>query len=112
MRDQWVAICVLTRPRSLFDAIEIVSVVVFTAEYVLRLWSCVEHMPYADRSPWAARLTWARTPAALVDLVAVLPFYLLVVAPVDLRAVALFRLVRFLKLARYSFSVVSRADAV
>jgi voltage-gated potassium channel len=95
-----------------FRAIEILSVVVFTAEYLLRLWSCVEHIPYADHSPWAARLAWARTPAAVVDLVAVLPFYLLVLAPLDLRAVALFRLVRFLKLARYSSGLISLADAI
>jgi voltage-gated potassium channel len=97
---------------AIFLTIEVVSVVVFTAEYALRLWSCVEHMPYTSHSGWAARLAWARTPAAVVDLVAVLPFYVLVIAPVDLRVVALFRLVRFLKLARYSSGLVSLADAV
>jgi voltage-gated potassium channel len=85
---------------------------VFSAEYLLRLWSCVEHIPYAGRSPSTARLAWARTPGAIVDLVAVLPFYLVLVAPTDLRVLALFRLVRFFKLVRYSSGLASLADAI
>jgi voltage-gated potassium channel len=88
------------RYAGLFWIIEIVSLVVFTIEYLLRLWTAVEDIPLSDRSPLAARLAWARSPAALIDLVAILPFYLLLFDQADLRVLALLRLLRFFKLAR------------
>lgn len=84
---------------AVFDGI---SVGVFTVEYVLRIWSSVEEPRY--RSPVLGRLRFAATPLLVVDLLAVLPFYLAFL-PVDLRilrGVRLFRLFRILKLARYS----------
>jgi len=91
-----------------FHAFEWFSVAVFTAEYVLRLWSCTADGKF--RRPVAGRLRFAATPMALVDLLAILPFYLHLVALgfFDLRflrAVRLFRLFRLLKLARYSRSL-------
>jgi voltage-gated potassium channel len=100
------------RYEPLFATIEILSVVLFTVEYLLRLWSCVEHLPYEGQSATAVRLAWARTPSALVDLVAILPFYALLITSADLRVLALFRLVRFFKLARYSSGLASLAEAM
>lgn len=78
------------------------SVIVFSVEYVLRVWSCTEDPRYAQ--PVRGRLRFAATPLALVDLAAVLPFWLPALG-VDLRllrGVRLFRLFRILKMARYS----------
>ncbi|MGP0090145.1 MAG: cyclic nucleotide-gated ion channel [Xanthobacteraceae bacterium] len=96
----------------LFFAIEIVSLVVFTVEYALRLWVASEHEPYAEHSPLRARWHYATSLPGLVDLVAVLPFWLAFVAPADLRVLLVFRVVRFLKLARYSPGVRSLLDAL
>lgn len=83
----------------LFDMI---SVAVFSLEYALRIWSCVE-MPFLRRlPPWRARLRFALRPQTLIDLLAILPFYLGALLPVDLRILRLFRVLRLLKLARYS----------
>jgi voltage-gated potassium channel len=85
-----------------FDVFETVSVVIFTGEYLLRIWSCTEDPKYA--APVQGRLRFALTPFALVDLAAVLPFWLPFVG-VDLRslrAVRLLRVVRVLKVGRYS----------
>jgi voltage-gated potassium channel len=95
-----------------FLVIEVVSVLVFTVEYALRLWTAVEHMPVASRSAVAARLAWARTPSAVVDLLAILPFYLALFDLTDLRVFALFRLVRFFKLVRYSSGLASLFEAI
>ena len=76
-----------------FGFFEQVSVAIFTAEYVLRLWSCVEDENYA--SSIGGRLRFAITPQALIDLVAVLPAYL------GLGDARFFRILRMLKLARY-----------
>jgi voltage-gated potassium channel len=85
-----------------FHAFEIISVAIFTVEYVLRLWSGVE-MPYLARlAPWRARLKLARRPMLIIDLAAILPFYLSQLFTLDLRVLRVLRLLRFLKLSRYS----------
>ncbi|MDX2289475.1 MAG: cyclic nucleotide-gated ion channel [Hyphomicrobiaceae bacterium] len=83
----------------LFEAF---SVGVFTIEYVLRIWTAVE-MPFLQRLPaWKARLHYATRPYLLIDLLAILPYYLSHFVPIDLRLLRALRLFRLLKLARYS----------
>jgi len=82
---------------------EIFSVMVFTVEYLLRLWVCTLRPGYA--APVGGRVRYALRPMALVDLVAILPFYLPMVFVFDLRfvrALRLFRLLRLFKVGRYS----------
>jgi voltage-gated potassium channel len=89
--------------RALF-LFECFSMAVFTVEYLLHLWVCTEDPKYA-RSPWP-RLRWAVSPMALIDLVAITPFYLqFFLTGADLRfvlALRLLRMLRVLKLGRYS----------
>ncbi len=88
-----------------FAAFEYVSVIVFSLEYLLRIWSCVEEPQYAH--PVFGRLRFARSLLALVDLLAVLPFYLPFVN-VDLRMLRILRIMRIARLAklgRYSDSL-------
>jgi len=86
----------------IFDDINLFSVAVFSVEYILRAWCCTVDPRYRD--PVLGRLRHALTPIALVDLMAVLPFYMPLVFPNlrFLRVARLFRLFRILKLARYS----------
>ncbi|MBW4647856.1 MAG: ion transporter [Kastovskya adunca ATA6-11-RM4] len=88
----------------IFD-IEIVSVFFFTALYFLQLWSCTADPHYPH--PLWGRLRYAATPLAIIDLLAILPFYLLLLFPhVQLiQSTGLFRLLRLLKLIRYSNSL-------
>jgi len=86
----------------LFRGFEVLSVAVFSVEYLLRVWSCVHDERFAR--PLAGRLRFAATPMALIDLLSVLPFYLPFLG-MDLRflrLLRLFRLFRIVKLARYS----------
>ncbi|MEX0714277.1 MAG: ion transporter [Pirellulales bacterium] len=84
---------------------EVVSVIIFSAEYLLRLWSCTASPRYP--SPIKGRLRFAVTPMALIDLAAILPFYLpFVIADLRvLRAIRMLRLLRLTKLGRYSLAV-------
>lgn len=85
-----------------FEAFNIFSVAIFTVEYLLRIWTAVE-VPFLRRySPSKARLKLATTPALIIDLLAILPFYLQTIFGLDLRILRVLRLLRFLKLSRYS----------
>lgn len=85
-----------------FGLFEMVSVAIFSVEYLLRLWTAVE-VPFLKRlSPWKARLKLALRPALLIDLAAILPFFLGMLLNVDLRILRALRLLRFFKLSRYS----------
>jgi voltage-gated potassium channel len=86
-----------------FVAFEAFSVAVFTVEYGLRLWSCVEHPRFAQ--PILGRLRYILSAPALVDAVAIVPAYMPGDVVLDLRFVRLVRVVRMarvLKIARYS----------
>jgi voltage-gated potassium channel len=89
-----------------FDFFETVSVVVFSIEYALRIWSCTADAQY--RHPILGRLLFMKTPLALVDVVAIFPYYLFlfISVPVDfMLPTRLLRLFRLFKLARYSRSM-------
>jgi voltage-gated potassium channel len=85
-----------------FEAFNVFSVAIFTIEYLLRLWTAVEVPFLRHDPPWKARLKLAATPALIIDLLAILPFYVQAVFGMDLRILRVLRLLRFLKLSRYS----------
>jgi voltage-gated potassium channel len=96
----------------LFDAIEIVALVVFTIEYAARLWTAVEHPPWRRFGAIRARLHFIASPAGLIDLAAVLPFWLAFVVAADFKALLVLRLLRFFKLTRYSPAMRSLLEAL
>jgi voltage-gated potassium channel len=61
---------------------------------------------------WRARLAYARTPGSLVDLAAIAPFIIALATSIDLKVLILVRLLRFLKLARYSTGFQSLFEAM
>jgi voltage-gated potassium channel len=95
-----------------FLAIEWLSLIFFTAEYLARLWVAAEHAPNRHLSPLRARWKFVGSAAGLVDLLAVLPFWLGLFLSVDMRFLLVFRTVRFLKLARYSPAMRSLIEAL
>ncbi len=91
-----------------FDAIEVVSVAVFTVEYLLRLWCIVEAEP--ERPALYQRLRYAASPVAIIDFLAIAPFYLSFVFAIDLRFLRVLRLLRIFKLTRYSSAMTMLLD--
>jgi voltage-gated potassium channel len=84
------------------EQFETFSIWVFTLEYLLRIWSCVEEKRFS--SPVRGRLRYILRPMALVDLVSILPSFLPFFG-IDLRFVRIFRtfrIFRVAKLTRYS----------
>lgn len=77
------------------------SVIVFTLEYVLRVGSANVNPKYSK--PVAGNLKYACTPLAVIDLMAILPFYLPFLG-IDLRLLRMLRMLRvfrLFKIARY-----------
>jgi voltage-gated potassium channel len=86
----------------LLRLVEAVSVAVMLVEYVLRLWAAPEREAIGAREPWRARLHYVTSFVGLIDLFAVLPALVAMVVPVPADALRLFRVLRLLKLARYT----------
>jgi len=80
-----------------FNGFEMFSVAIFSIEYLLRIWSCTSDPKYKDAR--FGRLRFATTPLAIIDLLAILPFYLSFI-PLDLRFLRVVRLTRILRLAK------------
>lgn len=98
---------------AIFNALEIVSVAVFTVEYLMRLWIANLNPKYSK--PFTGRLRYAFSAMAIVDLLAILPAFLPLIFTVDLRIIRLlrvFRLFRLLKMSRYVRSLDSLDDVV
>ena len=83
----------------LFEYIEIFSSLVFTVEYVLRMWVCTVDSKFSH--PILGRLKYALTPLSMIDLISILPFYLLLLFP-DLRFVYIISILRLLRLTKNS----------
>lgn len=87
----------------LFNGFEIFSVIIFTIEYAARVWSAVDNPWHAHHSHAIfGRLRYMRTPMAVIDLLAIAPFYLSFFFMLDLRFLRVLRLLRVFKLTRYS----------
>ncbi len=76
---------------------EVVSVCVFTVEYVGRLWSCVTDERFKGVIFGRARFVFRAM--SLIDLIAILPFYLPFVG-IDMRFVRVLRLLRIVRVAK------------
>lgn len=83
-----------------FHWFNLVSIGVFTIEYLLRIYAAPENTP--GPSGLTSRFDFIRKPRSLVDLIAIAPFYLQFVIQADLRFVRILRVLRVLKLTRYN----------
>lgn len=87
--------------QSAFYFFELFSVVVFSIEYILRVWTA--NLNPAFQNPITGNIRYACTPLAIIDLLAFLPFYLPFFGA-DLRLLRIlriFRIFRLFKIARY-----------
>lgn len=89
--------------RTIMNITETISVIFFTIEYIVRIW--VADITFSEFSPINARLKYIFSMQAIIDLLALLPFYLPFVFPVNLvvlRVFRVFRLLRLFKVNRYT----------
>jgi voltage-gated potassium channel len=98
--------------RTFFYSFEVFSVIIFTAEYAGRILVCKLNPKYQQSS--FARLRFVFTPMMLIDLAAILPFFLpFIVTDIRfIRIIRLLRLFRLFKLARYSEPLQTLGDVI
>ena len=95
-----------------FEIVEVVAIMVFTIEYFLRLATAVEHAPLRHLGPMRAMVRFGTSLSGLIDLAAILPFWLAFLVAPDFKIILVVRLVRFFKLTRYSPAMRSLVDAL
>ena len=85
-----------------FLILDAIAVSIFTFEYCLRMYCCVEEPGY--KKAVTGRLKMAKSTSSIIDLLAIAPFFLEVFLHhlIDLRFMRVFRLLRLLKLTRYT----------
>lgn len=84
------------------NSMEIFSIVVFTIEYIMRVY--IAHMYHPKENKLKSTVKYIFSLMALIDLAAILPFYIPMLFKTDLRSLRLLRLLRMLrvfKLNRY-----------
>lgn len=89
--------------RNALRIFEIASIGIFTIEYILRLY--VSDITHPAKNKMGSALKFIFSPFGIIDLLAILPFYIPFITKVDLRFLRLLRLVRFLrvlKIGRYN----------
>jgi voltage-gated potassium channel len=97
-----------------FHAFDLFSVVVFSLEFVMRVWSYGEkYLHDEDGSEWKGRKEYLFSFYGIIDFVSTVPFYLQLILPgADLRVLRMFRLLRIFKLSRYNSAFDDMVAAV
>lgn len=88
---------------------ELVSIIIFSTEYCIRVWVSSENRQYSGG--FRDRLRYMLTPMALIDLIAIIPFYLGMFINIDMRILRILRLFRVFKLSRH-FAVMGILGSV
>ena len=96
-----------------FHMFDLVSVVVFSIEYALRVWSYGQKYAQEAGSSWRGRKEYLFSAFGLVDFFSTVPFYLQLIFPgADLRVLRMFRLLRIFKLSRYNSAMDDMFEAI
>ncbi|MBK8952508.1 MAG: ion transporter [Chitinophagaceae bacterium] len=93
-----------------FNYFDLISVGIFTVEYLLRLWSAT--YVYKYKHWFWGRLRYMFTLSALIDLAAILPSYLHAFIGLDLRVLRMLRLLRFLRLFKLTAYMKSSTQLI
>lgn len=93
------------RYKSWLKLFEWFSICLFTVEYCVRVWAAVERDDGKYGASVKGRIRYMLSPLAMIDLLAILPFYIGFLLPVDLRFMRIFRLFLIFKLTRYHVSM-------
>lgn len=96
-------------PQNVKNAIQILDTstsIIFSIEYILRIWTAP--LLYPNKTKLKATLKYIFSLMAIIDLLAILPFYLPIIIPFNLKSLRLLRITRLLRI----FKVNRYTDAL
>ena len=96
-----------------FHLFDLISVALFSAEYVLRVWSYGMKYAKEEGGGWRGRKEYIFSFYGFIDFFGTMPFYAQLLFPgLDLRVLRIFRLMRIFKLSRYNSALSDLAEAI
>jgi voltage-gated potassium channel len=100
--------------KNIFLYIETITVIIFTLEYIARLWTAI--YVYPNKKHIIAQIKFMFTSKAVIDLISIIPFYLPFIFPIEnllfLRILRVLRFSRLLKLNRYTDALTKIKNVV
>lgn len=91
---------------TVLNALELVTIVIFTVEYILRVWTADFLYP-EEKIKWKARLRFVISAYGLIDLFTIIPYFLPFIFPEGAVAFRIFRVIRIFRL----FKINAQYDA-
>lgn len=88
------------------NAVELVTIVIFTIEYILRVWTADFLYP-EEKIKWKGRLKFVISAYGLIDLFTIIPYFLPFLFPEGAVAFRIFRVIRIFRL----FKINAQYDA-
>jgi len=96
-----------------FDLFELFSIILFSIEYLLRIWANGASLPSGQGNSWRGRKAYILSFYGLIDLAALAPYFLQVLIPgLDLRVIRAVRLLRVFKISHYSTAIEDLVQAI
>lgn len=86
--------------RQFLRMFEIFSIIIFTVEFLLRIY--VSDITHPSNNKFYSVLKFIFSPSGLIDLLAILPFYIPFIIRNDLRFLRILRLIRFFRIFKIS----------
>ena len=93
-----------------FIVLENITVILFTVEYILRIWTA--DLIYTDKKPLNARLKYAFTFMMIVDFIAVVPFYIHFIFPTGVHIFRILRVLRILRLVKVNHYIKTITNVI
>jgi len=89
-----------TESRQFLRIFEVFSIIIFTTEFLMRLY--VSDLTHPASNKFYSALKFIFSPFGLIDLLAILPFYIPFIIKTDLRFLRVLRLIRFFRIFKIS----------
>lgn len=86
--------------KTLIKYFDVFTSVVFTVEYLLRLWTAP--LLYNNYSNFKSRIKYIFSFMSIIDLLAIIPFYLPMIFPLNLKALRLLRITRLFRVFKFN----------
>ena len=93
-----------------FHVLEIFTIIVFTVEYILRIWTA--DLLHSEENPLSARLKYAFTLMMIIDIMSIVPFYLHFIFPIKIDIFRVIRILRIFRLIKINHYVTALAHVM